>query len=312
MRKDYFYKFNSINDYESFKNSEAYITPNVCSIVETNEVFYNEYVPPMIAGDLAYWDGSSVKTVAYSKYKTVMGTPIGVVVIPKGILPDGKARIVSLRFVSTNGAQSAYPKAFVWGEYGVDTSLNGYNKVSITDNQGSTTIGSGDNGYLPSDKYDAGYYSYSDPKSRYYTTTNFIPSTYSGETLNNEYCYDIPSLGNALSDFNGLANTETLQGLGSAYKAANACWKYKDGYSNLQWHLPSEGELGFLFTRYKAINETLDKLGKSRIDCDGDVMLWSSTEKGHNKCWTISTMSCLVDFTDKDTYATARPFAVID
>lgn len=312
MHKDYFYKFNNINDYESFKNSESYITPNVCSIIETNEVFYNEYIAPTIAGDLVYWDGSSIKTVAYNKFKPIMGTPIGIVVIPKGVLPDGKGRMVSLKFVSSNGYQSEYPKAFTWGEYDIDTSLTGYNKVSITDNQGSTTIGSGDYGYIPSDKFNSGPFSYSDSKTRYYTTSEFIPSPYNGDILNDDYCYEIPVLGNVLSDFNGLYNTEILKNLGNAYKAANACWNYKDGYTDTQWYLPSAGELGFLMTRYKAINETLVKIGAIRIDSDGDILLWTSTEKGHKKCWAITTSSCYIEPYEKDLYATARPFAIFD
>ena len=43
------------NDFESFKNSENYILPNVSYVVENEGVSFNPYVElPAVAGDIAY------------------------------------------------------------------------------------------------------------------------------------------------------------------------------------------------------------------------------------------------------------------
>ena len=42
----YFRKFEKISDYETFKNSEDWITPNICKIMEDGTIMYNEYEKP--------------------------------------------------------------------------------------------------------------------------------------------------------------------------------------------------------------------------------------------------------------------------
>ena len=195
------------------------------------------------AGDVAYWTGSEIKTIDYKLFSKRLGTPIGVVVIPKGFTPDEKARIVSLYGCDENGNKVNSNVNMIWGPKGVDTSLINYTKVPTTDNNGSTSTGSSTYGFLPSDKfpYDV---SYVDPKAKYRGNTPMIPSPYLGNNPNSEY-NKILENNNSLSDFDGLQNSQTLVSLGSDYMAANACWKYKDGYSNLQWYLPAAGELGY-------------------------------------------------------------------
>ena len=117
-------------------------------------------------------------------------------------------------------------------------------------------------GCLPSD-IQTGTASYTDSKSKYSTTIDMIPSPYLGDdkTLNPEYCKAITGYNNALSDFNGLSNTETLVGLGANYVAANAAYKYSDGSSNLQWYLPGMGELCFITPRLNEIKSVIENLG---------------------------------------------------
>ena len=83
----------------------------MCYINEVKGIKYNPYIPPKplpaLAGDVAYWDGSKVKTTPLSNWSTSLGTPIGVVVVPEGFAPDGKVRIVSLMGVDRNGNQSS-------------------------------------------------------------------------------------------------------------------------------------------------------------------------------------------------------------
>ena len=153
-----------------------------------------------------------------------------------------------------------------WGEWGADTSLTDYTTVPITDNASSASTGSSYDGYLPSDKF-TGTTSYVDSKVKYCYDDydRYIPSPYLGEAPNPEY-YKTISGNNALSDFNGLSNTQTLVGLGTVYEAANAAWKYNDGTSNLQWYLPAMGELGYIMPRFNVINNTLTTLGGLTID----------------------------------------------
>jgi hypothetical protein len=57
-----------------------------------------------------------------------MGTAVGVVVIPGNFLPDGKARMIALKL---------YEETI--GLCYVQSGLDYYNAVPITDNAGSTT-----------------------------------------------------------------------------------------------------------------------------------------------------------------------------
>lgn len=263
----YLRKFSDLASYESFKNSGDWVTPNVSVVVDVT--YFNRYeAPPAVAGDVAYWDGSKVKTTPLSSWNASLGTAIGVVVVPEGFAPDGKVRIVGLKPVDENGDQSDSNVGIYWAVYGIDTdtSLTNYIRVPTTDNAGSTSTGTSGYGYFPSDMF-TGTQSFVDPKVMYCKTINLIPSPYLGDSPNPEYYQDI-SVGNALSDFNGLSNTQTLVGLGTGYAAANAAWKYNDGKSSLQWYLPSMGELGYLMPRCNDINNTIITLGGVAVGGD--------------------------------------------
>ena len=292
------------------------------------------------AGDIAYWDGSSVKTVVLSEWNSSLGTPVGVVVIPSGFAPDGKVRIVSLKPVDKNGNQSDTHVGMKWGIYDTDTSLPNYTRFPTTDNAGSTSTGSAGYGYLPTDKFvnevniiiegpegpedpegpEGGIVymqSYVDPLAYYKhiptpnpSPNNFIPSPYLGDAPNPEYYKEIPGYNNALSDFNGLSNTQPLVGIGSGYEAANAAWKYKDGASNLQWYLPAMGELGYLMPRFNLIKASLTAVGGVTIPI-GDYF-WSSSEYDSDHVYHLSILNSYVVYDDKNYNSCIRPFATID
>ena len=126
--------------------------------------------------------------------------------------------------------------------------------------------------------------SYSDSLTKYYKTVEeynnlaeaMSPSPYlTNDTFNSVYGVIIEG-GNALSDFNGLSNTQLLVNEGEQYHAAHACWNYKDSAnSNLQWYLPAMGELGFLIPRFQLINQSIQAVGGTPIE---DIDLWSSSE----------------------------------
>ena len=296
--------------YQAFKNGSEYVEPHICYLKDSGGIRWKAYTPPpALAGDVAYWDGSSVKTTPLSKWDGSMGTPIGVVVVPEGFAPDGKPRIISLKYVDASGNTSPVYRSMVWGPYGTDTSLTNFKKVPTTDNNGSTSTGSNRDGYLPSDKF-TGATSFVDPKANYRDTSAMIPSPYLGDVPNPEYNKEISGYNNALSDFNGLSNTETLVGLGADYVAANAAYKYNDGASNLQWYLPAMGELGYLMPRWNEINSVITALGGKAVSSDD--CFWSSSESSSNDAHILYTSYGSVgdDYKASD-YRYVRPFSIL-
>ena len=239
---------------------------------DSNVVKYQQYIaPPAKVGDIAYWDGSGIKTVPLSGWKDSLGTPVGVVLIGENFIPDGKARIISLN--------DAGNFAWVDDDYYNNPIIKSFTSVPITDNAGSTTTGSSEwVGFLPSDNSDwNGPQSYVDPLTKYHESADlFIPSPYLNDgSFNPAYATELDG-GNALSDFNGLSNTETLKNISDRiFYAANACWNYKDiANSNLQWYLPAAGELGFLMSRYKLINTSIQAVDGTPFE---EGSFWSST-----------------------------------
>ena len=306
----YIKKFQKSLEYDNFRNSSSWLTPNVSYIVENGRVNYHPYVPPppAMVGDIAYWSNGSVKTTPLSKWSSSLGTPVGVVVIPSGFAPDGKVRLIGLKPVDSNGNPSDSRVSMKWGGYGTDTSLTNYNRVPTTDNAGSTSTGSDYRGYLPSDRFTSGTQSFIDPEAYHKGSsyTPYIPSPYLGDVPNPEYYKTISGYNNALSDFNGLNNTQTLVGLGSDYVAANACWRYSDGASNLQWYLPAMGELGYLMPRFNLINASLTAVGGVAVA--GIVYFWSSSEYSSGSACCLNTTYGTVSYDDEDYDYFVRPF----
>ena len=258
-----------------------------------------------VAGDVAYYTNGEIKTISKDKWNSSLGTPIGVVVIPSNFLPDGKARIVSLKAVNSSGNATTSHSSMKWGVSGTNTTLTDYTKVPITNNTGSVSSSSNSYGYLPSDNF-TGDTSFVDSNAKYGTTnTNKIPSPYNGNEFNTDYSKDI-SGNNALSDFNGLSNTQVLVGLGSGYVAANAAYNYSDGVSNIQWYLPSAGELGFMVARFKTINSTISMLSGVAVP---SYYFWSSTEYSSSNAYYVYTNPGYVRSNGKDNNNYVRPFA---
>ena len=302
----YFKVFENETQYSQFVESSDYVLPNISVFRDSGSMKIKPYIPISL-GDVAYWDGNKVKTIPFDKWNVSLGTPVGVVVIPNGMLPDGKPRIISLNYVDASGNTSTSIKSIKWSNVSVDTSLTNYNRVPTTDNAGSTSNGSNSYGYLPSDSF-TGATSYVDSKAKYNSTSNMIPSPYLGDdkTLNPEYCKTNSGYNNALSDFNGLSNTETLVGLGADYVAANAAYKYSDGSSNLQWYLPAMGELGFLAPRFKEINNIITALGGVAV---ASTNFWSSSEYSSNYAYTLYTYGGDVNYYFKNDNNYVRPFS---
>lgn len=106
------------------------------------------------------------------------------------------------------------PITMTWGQHGSTTPLESLNRVPVN-NSSSGTINS--SGYFPSDTF-KGIQSDSDPSAYYIDNVqdSLIPSPYLGESINPEYISSyigVHNYRNALSDFNGLSNTQILKDL---------------------------------------------------------------------------------------------------
>ena len=241
-----------------------------------------------------------------------MGTPVGVLVIPEGFAPDGKARMLSLNWASSSGTSATSASTMTWGVYGTDTSLTNHNRVPTTDNAGSTTTGSYSYGYLPSDKF-AGTTSYVDSIAKYKSTTTsyMLPSPYLEDKPNPAYYAPISGYNNLFADFDGKGNTDVLVALGADYVAANAARNYKAaGAEEIEWYLPATGELGYMLPRFNKIQAALTKLNAPQLGIS--TLYWSSSEFSSDLASNVSTYNgCINSSSNKNQVSCVRPFALL-
>jgi hypothetical protein len=310
----YLKKFQTEAEYTAYKDSDDFITPNVSYTVDSTKVFYSAFEEKYLkkAGDIVYYVDGNLETVPYVSYNPSMGTAVGVIVVPESFAPDRKARMVSLKYAHTDGRPSDTFVNLKWNSSNSyeDTTLTNYNRVPTTDNVGSTTTGSNDVGWLPSDNF-SGTTSVIDPDTKYLFNIHSIPSPYLNGAANPDYYGDIEGYNNALSDFNGLSNTATLVGLGKAYAAANAADKYSDGVSGVKWYLPAMGELGYLIPRFNEINNAIAAAGGVVIP-SGNCEFWSSTEYSIGAARYLNTANGCINWDGKAAMYRVRPFAIVE
>lgn len=303
--------FQTASEHENFVENGEMILPNVSWIVETSGVQFNPYIPPVPkAGDVVFIKDGSFGFVDYHDYSSSMGQPVGVVVVPRGFAPDGKVRIIGLRQAVNPGDTSKYNYYFEYSNADgttIDTPLTNYPFIPITDNSSLIANGTAESGYCASDKF-TGTASITDPDAKYNSSNNLIPSPYLNGKPNPEY------FKGALSDFNGLANTQTLIGYGSGYRAAIGAWNYDDYYSNgaIQWYLPTAGELGFLAARYNEISEGIDYAWGNKLLYQNTSTFFSSTELSKDACYLLHLSNLRLASYWKYNSGQARAFAAID
>ena len=244
-------------------------------------------------GDIVYKANGKLNKINYEEWTSSLGTPVGVVVVPSGFAPDGKA------------------KSMKWGVYGTDTSLTNYTSVPTTNNTSEALSGYSIYGCLPSDKY-TGTTSYVDPTTKYSgNTLPRIPSPYLGDEPNPAYSNSILIPNNALSDFDGKGNTDVLVALGSDYIAANAARNYKAaGAEEIEWYLPAMGELGYLIVRLNKIQAALAKVNSSQVDVYDSYE--SSSEYSSYYEYYLDAYNGRVDYAHKGSGRYVRPFAMLD
>ena len=251
-------------------------------------------------------------------------TPIGVVVVPASHTDDGTARIISLASMDYNNPEAGSTDGHIgiaWGGYSSDVPNLDYKVMSpyiaedirnITGEQqiiGWSDIN--DNAcFLPSDYYN----SYPNPydEGTYYYTGTTTSSTYRAGSspyltggAKNEIYHDISNTGSILTDMDGKSNTEKILAVdnGSStdwqttatitnsgytetiHPAVQCCWRYHTiGTQQGDWYLPAAGELGYLASRWKAIDNSINKLVSSGFEA-------LALPLGYYSCWSSTVYS---------------------
>ena len=267
------------------------------------------------AGTLIYTknDGKHY-AVAADDWSDDLGTQVGVIVIPQGILPDGKARIMGIKGVDSAGTLSDTEVTMQWGDDGVDVEgLTNYDEVPVVDPGTNEITGTTTWSYLPSDKFSARPNPL-DIGTAWDVFLSAVPSPYKDGALNPAYCateYTGGTIANCLSDFSGLENTQLLCQSANTYVAANAAHLYRafDG-DTLEWYLPAMGELGFIMPRFNAINEALASVGG--VALASSYYFWSSSELTSGTARSLIPRDGTVSTNFKDNSYRVRPFARLD
>ena len=261
-------KFDTTSEYNSAKSN--FDLPHVSLTKDDNIVHYHPI--PIVAKlyDYLYKDGSFGK-------KDATKTAIGVCVIPGGVLPDGKARFMSLKGMTlTSPNEGGSDTDIYWGGSDIP-SLTNFRTVVTGD---ATAEGTSSSGYVP--------------KNGSYVSTPHIPSPI-------KYFSAYSSAG-ATSDLDGKANTEKIlavdnaastawqtaesitndKSIATVHPAAQCCWRFNPGSTNQgDWYLPSVGELAFIMPNFNDLQTAISNVSGVQLNDYGNY--WSSTEYGENK-----------------------------
>ena len=256
---------------------------------------------------------------------------VGVLVIPPGVLPDGKARIAALTDVDSSGAPVSNGSSYVpWDSN--DTSFHsGFttkrNEIPIVDNRTNVITGVSRGVYTVASwalpyVYDGNNDRLTnpiDPESTWKMSKSvsaLTPGPYIlGGALNPSYAatnYEGGEINNMLSDFNGLERTRYLDT--EYYPAAHAAHQYKaNSGDTLEWYLPSAGEAGFLISRLSVINRGLREAnGNELVKSGGTKFYWTSTETNSQYAVDYNVESCSIGSWFKSQDCSIRPFAQVD
>lgn len=229
-------------------------------------------------------------------------TPIGVVVVPPSHTDDGTTRIISLASMDYNNPEVGSTDGHVgmaWGGYGSDISTlpNLTQAPSIGDSPTELTgeqtlkewlsLGSPK---MSSDYYDNEYRNPYDTATCYARNSACAPSPYLNDGSKNPIYHSTDNTGNACADMDGKGNTEKILAVDNGistdwqtaptivnnvynsyntypHTAAQCCWRYHTiGTNQGDWYLPSAGELGYLASRWKAINTSINKIFSSGFE----------------------------------------------
>ena len=339
-----FTKFTATTDYNTFVSSTAFTRPNVSWTLDTDKVYYNPVFEPTIKicvmkSGVGYEVSQYDFNEHYSEIIADGYTVEGVVVVPQSHMKDGKARIMSLKAMSCTSpsAGSLANEDICWGGYGVDTSLKNYTQVvKVTNEEETTSEGSMDYCYLPSDKFSSDRQCVTDRKAYYHPTIDsnrYAPSPYLTYDKRSTV-YPTTAMTNALSDFDGSGNTSLLCSMATGqadwmtasaitnesgatyYPAACCCARYgTDGIPSGSWYLPACGVLGYIMPRFIEINNAISlinsKAANSAVLLGTSNYYWSSSEYSSSLARSVYTHYGRVDSDGKYYSLYVRAFAAL-
>ena len=314
--------FSSVSEYETAKSEGTLITPNVSLINEDNSVRYllELNYSPLAVGTYLYNDGTTGTTANPNV--------VGICVIPNGLLPDRKARFMSVKPITTEStAGSTSENDFIWSNNSRTVLPKQYTDVpcvGLNEDNGTGVITNQVEhpyykGFMPSDSENSYFTALTALTNPYDSVTKFafndsdhhIPSPFMNNGAFNENYSTLFTTGgtpinNALSDFDGFGNTQILI-KDADVVAAKQCAMFNPGYRDGEWYLPAVGELGFIMPRFKVINNKLLALGPSGVQLNDYSTYWSSTEYDEYDVWTVYTGNgnVLNDIKDSNNYVRA-------
>ena len=284
--------------------------PDVAGIEEDYRM---EYIDPHAtvgdletAGGIVIWDAKNERKVVVESgyttenYPASQYTPIGALVIPASHMDDGRARMMSLRWMSCDDPENGSLTSQIMN-WGTDTELTGLTNFThvpiFSSATNQTVIGVRSEGYLSSDY--SGYTGTSnpqDPGTKWNDSTDLIASPYASDgTPNPLYratSYSGGSFNNPLSYFDGRHQSDVIlaergeKDYGSwkpgnqtpaDFPAVSVCDMYHTiGTNQGDWYLPSQAEMGYIVARLGSINNAMTKVnGMQELP---SCRAWSSSE----------------------------------
>ena len=314
-------KFDTVNAYN--EAAPSFVLPHV-SLTKDNNILHYHPISSLAVGTYLYNDGTT-GTTANSNV-------VGVCVIPDGLLPDRKARFMSVLAITTEStAGSTSENYFSWSNNRKTVLSKQYTElpcVGLNEDDGTGVITnqvkhSYYKSFMPSDSENSYFTDLTALTNPYDSVTKFafndnahhIPSPFMNNGAFNENYSTLFTTGgttidNALSDFDGFRNTQILIN-DTDVVAAKHCAIFNPGYGQGKWYLPAVGELGFIISRFEVINSKLSELGSSGVQLANGSGYWSSTEYDASKAWHVDTSSGSVRANNKDDINYVRAFLAL-
>ena len=295
-------------------------------------------------GNIVFYDPHLNKMVTEpaSGERTDSNIPIGIVVIPRSHTEDGKARMVSLKYMSCHNPEngSVLPNDMVFGRNDTEFGLFSVWLLPRLKNTQEQVLKNGRSlGFFaknltinPSARKT--YPNPNDEGTFYVSDRYALPSPYAKDGGINELYRvdkypDGRKIKNALYALDGKKCTEEILSLRgdnekeigfplpsvfSHFPAASCCnLYYTPGTKRGDWYLPSLGELGYFFARCKEINEALGMLSHlNMMELSSGVGFWASNMVNDSYVWKVDFDDCFVHQTSTTDKACAVAFAKVD
>lgn len=244
------------------------------------------------------------KIVSPDRYNEVKNPePIGIVIVPQSNSTNGKITMIGLDFMSNATLEgSKTPVRIIWGAKGNIPGMTYYNQVPVISDSNKVEQSSIQStqavSYIPlsdeinGDKIPSSIEGYNYLNSATYLSPGPVLEEDKPNPLYRASSYinsnqEEVSIKNPLSDMNGKENTQKIlandtetnydyPGGKTDYLMAKLCSLYNKG--DLKWYLPSCGELGYLMSNLKRVNESRELVEYPPIQQQENVVyLQSST-----------------------------------